>query len=170
MNEKVRLAFYKTQKGDWFGGLITWWTGIFNRKTPPYSHVEIGFFADGKWQYYSSSSRNPDGTNGTRWVDQDTLLRNRERWDVYVVNPIREQNDMIKDCNYELGNKYDWLGIFGFATLFGQINSKQKWYCSEVCHYIFFGKWRKRVSPKRFFVEIRSYINALLCPNITGDA
>ena len=162
MDIKVRLAFYKVQEGDLFGRLISIWTGIFNPNTPEYSHVEIGFLIDGEWRYFSSASKNTSGTSGTRWLDGDVLLKNRDRWDVYSVNPIRSQKDMIQDCDNELGKPYDWLGVFGFVTLFGLLNNKNKWYCSEVCYFIFFGIWKKRVSPRRLYSVIKGYIDEKL--------
>lgn len=159
MPEIVRFAFYKPQPGDKFGRLISAYTGLFNPGVPAYSHVEIGFFIDEKWEYYSSASRNKDGTTGTRWLGEIALFSHPERWDVYEATAARPIWEMIETCDAELGKPYDWLGIMGFATLFGQLNSKRKWYCSEVCHYIFFGKWRKRVSPRRLYSEIKKYIN-----------
>lgn len=156
--EIIRFAFYKPPKGDFWGQLISLWTGLFNWGTPGYSHVEIGFRIEGKWEYYSSASRNTSGESGTRWLDEETLFKNPDRWDVWSVEAIRPQADMIADCNAELGKEYDWLGIYGFTTLFGLINSADDWYCSEICYYIFFGRWRKRVSPRRLYSEIHSYI------------
>jgi hypothetical protein len=156
--EVMRFAFYKPPVDDTFGHLIAWWTGVFNPNTPAYSHVEIGFLIDGTWKYYSSASRNKNGKDGTRWIDEKTLFIHPERWDVYTVTPIRETWAMIKTCDEELDKRYDWFGIFGFVTLFGQINKRSQWYCSEICRYVFFGKWRKRVSPRRLFSEIAGFI------------
>jgi hypothetical protein len=151
----IKFAFYKAQKGDFWGNLISGYTGIFNWKTPPYSHVEIGLFIDGKWIWYSSSSKRVNGQDGTRWILNEDLLKHPERWDVYEVEELRPIEDMRKTCIEEHGKPYDWAGIMGFATLFGQLNLKKKWYCSEICHYVFFGKWKKRISPKRLFKKLR---------------
>lgn len=154
----IKMAFYKAQKKDFWGNLISGYTSLFNWKTPPYCHVEIGFFLQGRWVWYSSSSKKVNGQNGTRWIQDEELLKHPERWDVYDVKNVRSIDDMVKTCEDECGKPYDWQGIMGFATPFGQLNFKKKWYCSEVCHYVFFGKWRKRVSPKRFFKLIKKNI------------
>jgi len=156
----VRLAFYKAQKGDFWGNMISGYTGLFNWNTPQYCHVEIGFFLNGKWRWYSSASKNTNGTTGTRWLENDVLFEHPERWDVCEVKPVREIQEMIKTCDAELGKPYDWAGIAGFATPFGQLNSKKKWYCSEVCNFVFFGKWKKRISPKHFFRVTKQYVIA----------
>jgi hypothetical protein len=154
--EKIRFAFYRAQFQSVWDDVIAAWTGVFNPFTPPYSHVEIGFFIDGRWKYFSSASRNADGSNGTRWIDGDILLKNSKNWDVYELTAPRPISEMIKTANNILGCKYDWWGIAAFATIFGQLNEKTKWYCSESCHYIFFGLWKKRVSPRGLFTEIKS--------------
>lgn len=152
----IRFAFYKPQ--DFFGWMIAGWTKIFNPSVPAYCHVEIGFFVDNEWRWYSSVSRNADGSSGTRWITKAELFKHPERWDVYDVKPARDMWEMIDTCDKEVGKKYDWAGIAGFVTLFGQLNQKDKWYCSEICHYVFFGKWEKRVSPERLYHEILTYI------------
>lgn len=158
---KIKIAFYKPEARDFWGNLIANYTGMFNPNVPKYCHCEIGFprpSGEAGYNWYSSASRNWDGTTGTRWVDEKTLFKNPQRWDIYTVESLRSIEDMLAICNKEIGKGYDWYGIFGFVTLFGQINSKNKWYCSEICHYIFFGKWMKRVSPIAFYVEIRDRI------------
>jgi len=155
--EIIRFAFYKRQ-GDLWGWLIATWTGLFNPGTPAYSHVEIGFFIDGKWRYFSSASKNTNSATGTRWLDEEVVLEHPERWDIFEVLPLRTQTEMIETCNAELDKRYDWAGIYGFVTLFGLINSKNKWYCSEVCYYIFFGIWKKRVSPRRLYAKLKRHI------------
>lgn len=154
---KVRFAFYKAQKGDWFGNAIAGYTGFFNwiwngfKKQPNYCHVEIGLFFDGQWNWYSSASRNADGTNGTRWITEAELFKHPERWDMFEATSDRSEEEMKQTCIEELGKPYDWYGIFGFMTPFGQVNYRDKWYCSEISQYVFTGKWIKRISPVAFF-------------------
>jgi hypothetical protein len=151
----IRVAFYKPPKGDFFSHVISRWTGLFNWGVTGYSHVELGFNIDGEWKWYSSASRNWDGTTGTRWIDNERLFKHPERWDVFDVVPSLRQEFMIATCEAEKGKDYDWFGILGFVTIFGQFNQKNKWYCSEICHYVFFGKWKKRISPERLFTEMK---------------
>jgi len=167
--ETVKFAFYKPQ--SLWGRLIARWTGLFSWGTPSYSHVEIGFKIDerfkewfaaqgieveiGEFIYYSSASRNTNGTTGTRWLTGKALLEHPERWDVYEVESLRSIEYMINSCDNELGKPYDWLGIYGFATILGLLNHKNKWYCSEVCYWIFFGVWKKRISPIALFAKIK---------------
>lgn len=156
--ETIRMAFYKPTKGDFWGQLIAGWTGLFNLGQPRYDHVEIGFFIDKKLEWYSSASRNEDGKSGTRWIAEEKLFKHPERWDVVDLKALRPISEMIKTCEEELGKPYDWYGIFGFITPFGKINAKDKWYCSEICNYVFFGRWQKRVSPTRLFSKIKKHI------------
>ena len=155
----IKVAFYKVQKGDVFGNIISGWTSIWARNTPAYSHVEIGIpDGKGKYKWFSSASKNTNGKTGTRWMDEDGLFQHRDRWDIYDVMNVRGCVDMLKTCEEEWGKSYDWLGIAGFAIPFGNLNFKKQWYCSEICYYIFFGKWKKRISPKRFYKKIKGFI------------
>lgn len=162
---KIRLAFYKARFGDWFGMFIAGWTWIPNPTTPAYCHVEIGLPIDGQWQYFSSTTRNrSEGdlkSNGTRWIAEKDLFNHPERWDVYEVDLLRGRSveEAVELANSLLGSPYDWLGIAGFATVFGLINDKTKWYCSEVCWFVFSGQWTRRISPRGMFARIRE-----LCP------
>lgn len=153
---KMRGAWYKPQKGDWFGHLISGYTRLFNWGSPEYCHVEVGIEKDGKWLWYSSASKNSNGTTGTRFLEEPVLFQHPERWDVYEFEALRSADDMLKTCYNELGKPYDWAGIFGFATIFGQLNAKGKWYCSEICQYVFTGEWVKRISPERFFALVKA--------------
>lgn len=150
---KVRFAFYKAQKGDWFGHAISGYTGFFNwvgsgfKRQPAYCHVEIGLYFDNCWNWYSSASRNEDGSNGTRWLSEAVLFKHPERWDVYEIETDQDVKGMIGRATAEIGKPYDWLGLAGFVTIFGQINDRSKWYCSEVCNYVWSGRWVKRISP-----------------------
>lgn len=153
----VKFAFYKPLAIDWIGQLISRYTHIFNWGTPAYAHVEIGFLIDGEWKYYSSASRNKNGTSGTRWISEKDLFKHPERWDVYEGESLFSLAFMLSICRDELGKEYDWFGIFGFGTLFGLINSKSRWYCSEICYYLFFGCWKRRVSPRRLYSKMKPY-------------
>lgn len=154
--ETVRLAFYKAQKGDFWGNAIATYTGLFNKGLPPYCHCEVGLYINNNWKWYSSASRNWDGTNGTRWITEERLFKNKYRWDIVEVAIDRDIFDMYNLCVNEINKPYDWLGIMGFVTITGQVNSRNKWYCSEVCNYIITGKWMKRISPKALFVRVKS--------------
>jgi hypothetical protein len=154
--EIVRFAFYKANMECWTDFLVAGWTGLWNFGTPEYSHVEIGFFINDKWEYFSSASRNPGKPNGTRWITGDDLLKNRDRWDVYEADAIYPTIEMIEIANSMLGCRYDWWGIAGFATIFGLLNVKNKWYCSEACFRVFFKYWKKRISPRGLFSKIKT--------------
>jgi len=110
--------------------------------------------SDDAYIYYSSASRNPDGTNGTRWGTEETLFKNHDRWDVYEVTSLRSTEAMVETCQAEVDKPYDYTGLASFLTLFGLINEKLKWYCSEICYHIFSGKWVRRISPFAAFLEI----------------
>jgi len=148
---KIRIAFYKYNKKV-FNNVISIWTWIFNPFTPWYSHVEIGIEFSGHWDYFSSTLR--DGGKGTRWVSEKELFKHKDRWDVYEieVNGITKIKTRIKEI---LGLRYDYLGIFGFVTPLGLINSRKRWYCSESVYYVLTGFWKRRISPRRLFSIIR---------------
>ena len=155
MGNAVRFAFYKPEWGYIVGQVISIWTWIWNLNTPAYSHVEIGFLENGKWRYYSAASKGDKGGIGTRWIASDKLFKHPKRWDIYEVTPILSIKLMKTLCAAELDKDYDWWGIAGFMTITGQLNSKVKWYCSEICYYVFFGEWRKRVSPRKLYSILR---------------
>jgi hypothetical protein len=156
----VRLAFYKAQFDSPTDFAISFWTGLFNWFTPSYSHVEIGFYIDDEWQYFSSSIR--DG--GTRWKPGNKLLKNRSKWDIYESHFSDEAvNRMIKRSFSANGKNYDMLGILGFLTLSGRaLNKKDSWYCSEVCWYVLTSLWKKRISPRKLSRRIKNVSNFAL--------
>jgi len=155
---KIRVAFYKYDK-KMPNAAISAWTWLFNPFTPSYSHVEIGVHPVNSWNYFSSTNR--DGANGTRWISSKKLFKHKERWDVYEIE-VKDIKKIIARADTILGRPYDWLGIAGFATLFGLLNSKMKWYCSEACYYVLTGKRKKRISPRRFYSYIKRNFNASL--------
>lgn len=150
--KKIRLAFYKAQWGKWTDLVISGWTWIWNPFTKPYSHVEIGFVIQDQWMYFSSCARK---NQGTRWISADKLFKHSERWDIEEIVFSEERIEMmIKRAKDISGKKYDWLGIMGFATLTGRLNSKNRWYCSEAIWYVLMGIWRRRISPRRLSRKI----------------
>ncbi len=156
---EVRIAFYKASTHSWTDILIAGWTWIFSPLTRPYSHVEIGFYFDGGWQYFSSSVR--DG--GTRWKAGSDLLKNKDRWDVFAKNYADDcVVRMIARARALEGKAYDMLGILGFVTFTGQVlNDKNKWYCSETCYKVLTGLWKKRISPRRLSIPISAIFRPL---------
>jgi hypothetical protein len=126
---RVRLAFYLAQPFKVFDWIIAGWTWLPNMDSPAVSHVEIGFCIDGEWKYFSSTNRGD--ACGTRWISEKELFTYPKRWIVYEdVYSDNEGLAMIDRANNCLGAKYDWLGIAGFATPFGLLNSRKNWYCS----------------------------------------
>ncbi len=156
---KVRLVFYRAGL-NWTDILISGWTWIWNPFTNPYSHVEIGFCVSGEWTYFSSSTRNTflgaKIKNGTRWISEKILLKNRDRWDIYECEYSKEEvKEMIDRAGDIIGKPYDFWGILGFITITGQlINSISKWYCSEAVFYVLSGVWVKRISPRRLSTRV----------------
>ncbi len=148
---KVRLAFYKHNKSI-VDKLVVSYTKLFTHKTPPYSHVELGLFINSKWSYFSSTLR--DNSRGTRWISEERLFKHPERWDVYEYDSYKTKGHMLLLIEELIPASYDFLGIFGFVTLFGLVNDKTKWYCSEACWKVLF-YWRKRISPIRMYSELK---------------
>ena len=148
---RVRLAFYKYQ-GDPVNLAISKYTAMFNWKTPPYSHVELGIYQEDKWSYFSSTLR--DGARGTRWISEKRLFKHEERWDVFALDVDKTLLNMLDTIDSMIPAKYDLMGLLGFVAPFGCINSRNKWYCSEACWRVLF-KWKKLISPKRMYKDLK---------------
>ena len=89
-----------------------------------YSHCEL-LFNDGSW-----FGCKPNG-------DTKTNYRSRiinDKWDFIELNITLEEEKKIKIwCDNEVGCSYDWKGIFLSQILpFGE-QSRDKWFCSEIC-------------------------------------
>ena len=153
----VKFAYYKPKWNDVFGQLIAWYTRLFNWSSKGYSHVEIGFMYEGKRLWFSSASKNKNGPNGVRYIDEKDLFIHPERWDIKTYQPLFSDRKMKETADSLLGKPYDWAGLFGFIEPFDELNAKNKWYCSEVCYRVFFGVWKKRVSPERLDLETARY-------------
>jgi len=148
---KIKLAFYKAQPFKFVDWAIAGWTWLRNPTTPAVSHVEIGIPICGKYMWFSSTNR--DGAKGTRWIEEDKLFKNPDRWIVMDLDPIRDISEMLETADAEVNKPYDWLGIAGFATITGLLNDKNRWYCSEICWYVLTGNWIKRISPRKMYAK-----------------
>lgn len=118
MVANLSIIFYKAP-GRIVDKLIRWWTKSL------YSHCEI-YFPDGK--AYSADAW--DSHSGVRYKE---FIPNPESWD--FVNLELDESKLLQlreFCNYRVGAKYDWLGLFGFVIPFIKQDSK-RWFCSEVC-------------------------------------
>lgn len=150
---KVILASY-VDNGKWVNALISSWTWLANIGTPHSSHTEIILKKDGERIAFSSTNR--DGAKGTRWEDPKKTFRHKKRWVFYGMEYSDEDiAKMVKRADSILDKGYDWLGIAGFATITGMLNSKEKWYCSEACWYVLTGDWKKRISPRKIIKEAK---------------
>lgn len=148
---KIRIAFYKYNK-KFINAAISFWTWPFNMFTPAYSHVEIGVCPEDGWKYFSSTTRG--GSKGTRWSKPEGVLKHKERWDIFEIE-VYSMGEIVHRADSIVGTSYDWVGLSGFALPFGFINSKKKWYCSEACYFVLTGRWKKRISPRRFYSYLR---------------
>ena len=133
---KIRRAFYITPWNKPLNVAISVFT------LSRFSHEEIGFQLGSKWQYFSSTNR--DGAKGTRWIEEDDLFKNPERWKVieydvsqYDLKAKINRANAIKDL------PYDWTGVFGKILIFHNIHKLEEWYCCEACDYVDTGITRK---------------------------
>jgi len=134
--------------------LIAIWTWVFSANTPPCSHSEVVLLKDGKYQCFSSTNRG--GNHGTRWEYPEKVFKYPERW-VFQVKGYSdfEVKRMCDRADGILNLPYDWLGIAGFATIFGLLNSKLKWYCSEACNFVIFILHALRISPRALYKKAK---------------
>lgn len=100
----IRVAFYKNSK-TFFGRLIRWKQrylgGLAGRHTQ-YSHVELVF--GNEW--WSSSEY--DGGVRFKKIKDD-----KGRWDYIDIKVSdREYEKVYMWCMKQVGNRYNWLGIF----------------------------------------------------------
>ena len=100
------------------------------------------------------SSTTRGDSNGVRFAQASKVLKHPERWSYIEFDASDEVVADLTEIVEEnmVGSKYDWLGVtLGFATPWG-INSKRRWYCSELCDWFkgYLGfKRHKTISPRR---------------------
>ena len=113
------LMFYNAKHGNWADKAVSWWTW------GPYSHTEIRF-PDG--QCFSASPRE-------KLVRFKKINVIPEHWNIISL-PLEEIPGVREWCETQVGKKYDWLGILGFAFFKeydAGMNHPNAWYCSEIC-------------------------------------
>jgi len=116
----MRLALYKG-RGDWLDWLIRQWTGN------QYSHCEI---VSPTGMFMSSSPRE-GGVRAKFFKDGP----NEADWD-FIDLPMASYQDIIDKFWPEVGHLYDWKGIMGTQIFRLGIQSKYRWFCSELCAYL----------------------------------
>jgi hypothetical protein len=149
----MRLAFHNaavgqsSSNGAVFDKLIEWHSGS------PLVHVELvmdSTKAD-RWMLKDPDTRArcysavPD--LGVRWATVDIT---QPWWTVVALPAITPAgmwaaNDVVDTC---LGQKYDWIGILGFATPWGAHDDNDK-FCSEVCTLV--------LQAAGFFAGVKSW-------------
>ena len=158
MERIVKILQYRADKQDdhWLDDAIAWWTKLFNKGTPPYSHSEF-CFENG--MCFSSTTRNRSRHKkkftGTRFEDYEIVTRNKKRWDEYYLEVTEEQeNVMLERSKSIAGRRYYFAGIFlDFFLPFGLLSYivgkwLNRWYCSQAVNFVRTGR-RARVSPRR---------------------
>lgn len=111
----MRLALYKG-RGDLFDKAIRWWT------KSRYSHCEL-VLPNGL--FLTSSPR--DGG-----VRAKVIVPDPAQWD-FIELPGLDPREVWDSFMLELGAGYDWKGIVGSQVLHLGIESRQRWFCSELC-------------------------------------
>ena len=151
----IKIWLYLASKADdkSMDDIIALWTKPWNKKTPPYSHVEWERTGGvGRW-LFSSTLRGK--WKGTRFAPAGKVLKHPERWHCLQKKfTMEEENEMTiraRNINHRPYAKagvvlsfllpFGWLGT-GLAKLFNH------WYCSMAVLYVITGK-KKRISPRR---------------------
>lgn len=148
---KITLAFKKDLKEDAdlsvkvVSKLIQWWT------KSDYFHIEV--IKDDFW--ISSSVK-----TGTTKVKLENLRENYDYYDLEVPDLTEEQKKIFWQFIEDQKNTgYDWTGIFLSQIFFFDIESKNKWFCSEIATkilqllyvYKVLDIKENRVSPARLY-------------------
>jgi len=118
-------AFVLASKGiSLTSRLIRWWQWGF-----PYTHIA----------YCLDLSDQNDPTvveawwNGVRCGKFSEVHTPGTEFSVYSVEVTKEQRDEIRHfLQRQIGKPYDWLGILGFVFFNPNLESKNRWFCSEL--------------------------------------
>lgn len=117
--KEIKLYSYKG-KGKTTDKLIKWWT------RGPYSHTELQI-----GDYLFSASQY-DGS--VRYIPMHRITE--KNWDIVDLGSWDLDYDRIEHFSKtQIGKKYDWKGIFLSQIFPFNTHSKNRWFCSEICHY-----------------------------------
>ena len=117
----MKIAFYTHTKKGWQGvteRLIRWWT------RGNYSHCELVLSESNGISECGSSS----GIDGGVRIKHMAL--DPSHWDVVEIglgDPSRAKAWFLAHD----GDKYDFFGLLGFVIRRGDLDEKNKWWCSE---------------------------------------
>ncbi len=109
--------------------LVSWWTTPLRYKLGKEylsgaSHVELKF--DNDLCYSASQSENK--------VRAKVIKADAPKWRTYELEVTDEQRTRCEEwLKYRMGKKYDYLGIFGFVSMFKISDNPSRWFCSELC-------------------------------------
>lgn len=129
---KTGIVFYKG-KGNFVDRLIRWWTNS------PYSHSEV--VIGDKW--YTSHQFHGGTLVRENMLDPSAYSSSWE----FVEIPFGAE-DAVEKFNSIHPAKYDWLGIALSQVLPVSVHHEQRWFCSELCHWMIIGSGKSnRYSP-----------------------
>ena len=118
-NLNLTLAFKKVNKNStWMAKVISYWT------KSEYHHVEL---------IINDSWISSDSDTGVVVRELKPL---KDNWDYIPLPSVTllplHHNILTKYINNVNGNKYDWKGIILSQTIPLSMNSRNKWFCSEL--------------------------------------
>jgi len=125
--KRIGLIFFRADtKAPWYKKLyrkaIAWWT------KGPYSHVELIWYDDDKNELRTFSA--VPTVRKVREANGEDVLKEGE-WDAITFDITEDEwYTFVKYKNLLLGERYDWLGIFGFILPFK--DRTKEWFCSEI--------------------------------------
>ena len=123
---KIRVAFFKGDKGRWLHRFIRWYT------KSKYSHAELVMPDDETWAGISPFLTSKVGTR------KKSIEESKDEWDFLTFKlswrqPVREYQ--IAQLNRFLektsGSRYDWTGLIISNLTSFLVKKRDKWYCSE---------------------------------------
>lgn len=119
----IKIGFYKHSKSI-FGKLIRFKQSFsYPKRYARYSHVELVL---DNWISFSSSEQDW----GVRYKE---IIFNPDNWDFIELEVSNKNYDeIVKFCNKEVWNAYDWVAIFLSQMLNINKQVKWAWYCSEI--------------------------------------
>lgn len=146
----MKIAFYKKEKGTWLDFAVDAMSGFGG-----YSHCELVF--DGNAKDYDYSKAYCFSISG-----RDNCARfkniniNSGHWDLFeIIDKTIIESIVLKNSIKYINTKYDYPGIFFTWIIPTKWQVEDKWWCSELCAMLLFGKDNCRVSPNRLAKHIK---------------